>query len=154
MLARIRKSAEEKDEGFTLIELLVVIIIIGILAAIAVPTFLNQRKKGYDAASKSTLRNAATAQESYQSDYSTYAGTGNTWKYNVNGVVTTGTGVAALAAQGYNAGSQVTLEILRADTQAYCMKANHVSDPNKIWYLDSSIGEPTTNSCLTVTTTP
>ncbi|HSJ76800.1 MAG TPA: prepilin-type N-terminal cleavage/methylation domain-containing protein, partial [Gemmatimonadales bacterium] len=72
MLARIRKSAEEKDQGFTLIELLVVIIIIGILAAIAIPVFLNQRKKGWDAQAKSDLRNAATAQETYLTDFNTY----------------------------------------------------------------------------------
>ncbi|HVW79664.1 MAG TPA: prepilin-type N-terminal cleavage/methylation domain-containing protein [Mycobacteriales bacterium] len=72
MLARIRKMQEEREEGFTLIELLVVIIIIGILAAIAIPVFLQQRNKGYDAGVKSDLRNAATAEESYLTDYNAY----------------------------------------------------------------------------------
>ena len=72
MLARIRKSAEEKDQGFTLIELLVVIIIIGILAAIAIPVFLNQRKKGWDAQAKADARNLATLQETYFTDNNYY----------------------------------------------------------------------------------
>jgi type IV pilus assembly protein PilA len=72
MLARIRKSAEEKDQGFTLIELLVVIIIIGILAAIAIPVFLNQRKKGWDSQAKSDARNLATLQETYFTDANHY----------------------------------------------------------------------------------
>ena len=72
MLARLRKSMEEKDQGFTLIELLVVIIIIGILAAIAIPVFLNQRKKGWDAQAKADLKNMATAEETYLTDNGTY----------------------------------------------------------------------------------
>lgn len=74
MISRIRKALEEKEEGFTLIELLVVVIIIGILAAIAIPIFLNQRQKAYDAAIKSDLHTVALAEQAYMTDNNTYLG--------------------------------------------------------------------------------
>lgn len=59
-------------KGFTLIELLIVVVIIGILAAIAIPKFANTKEKATVASMKSDLRNMATAQEGYYADFNTY----------------------------------------------------------------------------------
>ncbi|MCX8032905.1 MAG: prepilin-type N-terminal cleavage/methylation domain-containing protein [Thermoleophilia bacterium] len=74
MLSLIRKRMRG-EKGFTLIELLVVIIIIAILAAIAIPTFLGQLQKAQDAAAKSLVRNAMTAIESAYVDLRTFVPT-------------------------------------------------------------------------------
>ena len=85
-------------KGFTLIELLIVVVIIGILAAIAIPKFANTKSKAYVTAMKSDLRNLVTAEEAYFADSSQYTSTLGNLKFNV----TTGVGAPTIAAgSGY-----------------------------------------------------
>ena len=71
-MAMRRLNRFRDDRGFTLIELLVVILIIGILAAIALPAFLNQRTKAQDVDAKTAVRNARQTLEAFHTDRSTY----------------------------------------------------------------------------------
>jgi type IV pilus assembly protein PilA len=134
MLARLQKLQEEREEGFTLIELLVVIIIIGILAAIAIPVFLNQRQKGYDAGIKSDLRNAATAEETYLTDNDQYATTQ---------AQLVGEGFKPSSATDYFGGSQTVNIAVRGTNASYCLNAKSASGTT--FYYDSAAGGLTAN---------
>ena len=115
MIARIRKSMQEKDQGFTLIELLVVIIIIGILAAIAIPVFMNQRKKAVDAGIKSDLRTIANELETYYTDNQAYPTTAITVTGTTSGNhVVIGTDTVSLS-------SNNNFDIKFPPTTTYCV---------------------------------
>jgi type IV pilus assembly protein PilA len=73
VLKKIRNKMEE-DQGFTLIELMVVVLIIAILIAIAIPTFLGLRRRAQDRAAQSNLRNALTAAKAFYTDAESYSG--------------------------------------------------------------------------------
>ena len=120
MLARLRKTHEENEGGFTLIELLVVIIIIGILAAIAIPVFLNQRKKGYDAQAKSDARNAATSLETVLTDTNAYL-------------------AASMLAAGFKGSPAVATSVAVNAGVGYCVVTNNSNSTNAFLY-DSAAG--------------
>src|SRR5205809_1829548 len=91
-------------KGFTLIELLIVVVIIGILAAIAIPKFANTKEKAYLASMKSDLRNLVTAEEAYFADSVKYSGT-----IGAGGVVfTPSTGKTATSSPDWSSGLYAT----------------------------------------------
>jgi type IV pilus assembly protein PilA len=155
MSHRIRRALDEHEAGFTLIELLVVIIIIGILAAIAVPVFLAQRSKGYDAQAKADARDTATMEEAYNYDNNYYLPAASF----VAGAVPAG-----LVAEGLNVSPSDTGIVVAAYTGAkvavtstpytaaiggYCIQAT--SQSGKVFWYDSFQGGFVSFNCITST---
>ena len=137
MFQRLQAVREEREGGFTLIELLVVVIIIAILAAIAIPVFLSQREKGWQAQADSAAKNAATAMETY--------GVENNGSY-------TGADLTDLRTAGFNDTDDVAVTpTVSADGLKYCITADHANlAAAETVYFHSDDGKPTTTKPGTV----
>ncbi len=139
MLKKIREATQD-DRGFTLIELMVVVLIIAILIAIAIPTFLGLRRRAQDRSAQSDIRNALTQAKAFYTDYETYVDNDGA------GPATTFNAAAGLAGEpsllwvnggvpGLNSGVHV---YTTADTQEVLVGTE--SDSGQEFYLGDNAG--------------
>jgi type IV pilus assembly protein PilA len=134
MIQRLRNriTRSEAEGGFTLIELLVVIIIIGILLAVAVPSYLGFRDRANNNAAKANVRAAIPAAEAYFSDHGTYVGMT----------------IANLQAD-YDSGLSLSA-VDNLTSSGYCLQSDADGDgagTNAIHHVSGPGGEPTANAC-------
>jgi type II secretion system protein G len=122
-MRRLRGTCEE---GFTLIELLVVVMIMGILAAIAIPNYLGQQKEAMDSAAMAQLRTAATSQDLYHAKQNAFAAN-----------------ATDLEAYGFRQGGQ-QVTVVAADASTYCMQAPGGTDTFK---MTQDTGRPVSGTC-------
>jgi len=117
-----------RDEGFTLIELLVVMVILAILSAIAIPTFMRQRQRAWERVAQADVRHGAIQAELYYAEWETYEG---------------------LDTVELRSSDDIDLTVTDADYTSYCLEADHKKlDPAPDYHFDLDLGRPVQGSCL------
>ena len=124
-----------KSRGFTLIELLIVVVIIGILAAIAIPKFANTKQKAYVAQMKSDLKNLATAEEAYFYDSTSYT-------------------TSLVSLNNFRSSTGVTLTVLAGTPMGWSAQAMHSSTTRACYLFNgnaAAVGNATVAGKITCT---
>lgn len=111
----------DQEDGFTLIELLVVIVIIGILSTIALPVYLHQKTKSYEASMKSDLRQTAALMESYATDFDSYASSVN-------------------QLDGMRTSPRDTVVIVSSTDTRFCLEVTNPKVPRNLYWASDSGG--------------